>query len=298
MIVQVDADKHSWAFAREDIPFNVCRERLDRHLVALRSKHGNLNLHVSLGTKGGRELMATVKPYQGNRKGKTADEKRERISELRMYIAEMKKPGIRGVAWLHQEADDGICQMQSLALAMNEKSVVISEDKDLRMVAGMHFDVKEGVYWSTTEFGRMMLTEKGKVWGCGTTWFWLQMLMGDTVDNIPGVPKLSGEFLNKYFPKGKSQSSILCGEKRAMMVMEGVKDDIEAGARVLDAYIYWYGGNEAVERFMEQAFLLWIRRNDDVYDVRNWLNSLGMKMDFSKRQHEILKTLNGEPDNE
>src|SRR5690606_34571648 len=76
--------------------------------------------------------------------------------------------------WGTREADDGIAY-HATVLGV-DKSVIASNDKDLRMIPGWHID------WTSYEMTRLdtefsVLGENAKQYG--HKWFWLQCLMGD-----------------------------------------------------------------------------------------------------------------------
>jgi len=275
-IGQVDADRLAWAYANLGNPISYCEQGIMRNLQRLKVAAGcdKLNLHVTLGNKGGREVVATIKPYQGNRKGKVDKEKTDMINLLRHYIGDIRTNDMVGIKWLNQEADDGICQVQSLS----DKSIVISDDKDLRMIRGWHYDRKAEVRFLVKDFGKVLRKEnKTKtLWGVGTCFFWHQMLMGDAVDNIPGLEKMSVDTVNEFFPiKSKKRNPKLCGQVSAMKLLDGLKTDLECFERVLGCYKSYYEHGE--ERFFEQSVLLWMRRNDNIFDVLDFLEPLGFK---------------------
>jgi len=95
---------------------------------------------------------------------------------------------------LDQEADDGMAQAnyQAVASGCNNLSVIVSKDKDLRMVPGLHYDfdteqvvaVGDAFGWLWIDDSKSSKTLKG--WG--TKFFWAQCLMGDAADNIRGLP--------------------------------------------------------------------------------------------------------------
>jgi 5'-3' exonuclease len=68
-----------------------------------------------------------------------------------------------------EEADDKLGQMQ------NYNTVICSIDKDLYQIPGNHYN------WVTDEWCFIDKPEADE-------WFWIQMLVGDRVDNIPGIP--------------------------------------------------------------------------------------------------------------
>lgn len=137
--------------------------------------------------KGGRNAQAVTLPYQGNR----ADRVRpEHLDAVRYYIGSV----LPNVVHLDQEADDGMAQANYGAVAegRGELSVIVSKDKDLRMVPGLHWDFDtEQVICVGDTFGYIWIDTKGsakKLLGWGTKFFWAQLLMGDTADNIKGLP--------------------------------------------------------------------------------------------------------------
>ena len=299
MIMQVDADKEAYAYANLERPQEVNEAGILRYFERLRRAAGvkKLNLHVSLGNKGGREVISTVKQYQGNRVGMIEPEKRQLISALREFISNINTPELQGVTWRRQEADDGMVQMQHLSY----NSVICSQDKDLRMAEGWHYTAKTNEYWYTDAFGELRVDEKEsgagkvtkKVWGCGTMWFWCQMLQGDTVDNVPGLEMMSVDTANKYFPikNTKGRKPKKCGALTAYGILLGARNDKECFDRVHEAYKGTYGLT-GDERFFEQAVLLWMRRNETALDVLAFLEPLGfdyiVKPDLLERLKEWI----------
>ncbi len=72
--------------------------------------------------------------------------------------------------------------------------VIYTQDKDMRMLPGRHLDWVSHrlhtVSYSCAMDGPVevldsVFSEKQY----GPKWFWLQMLHGDTADNIPGLPR-------------------------------------------------------------------------------------------------------------
>jgi DNA polymerase-1 len=86
----------------------------------------------------------------------------------------------------------------------------------------------------------------------GAKWYWLQLLQGDTADNIPGLPRLFGQ---------------TCGDKRAEKYLAGTTGIEDAYDRVQAAYEDHYGALWA-DALIEQAGLLWLR-TDAQASLRN-----------------------------
>ena len=113
-----------------------------------------------------RDEVATILPYKGNRHEL---HKPVHYEAIRDYLINTWGAVIVD----GMEADDMMAIEQTKG---NEKTVICSTDKDLRMVAGWHFN------WNRDE---------SPVWvskSQGMKWFYTQLLTGDRVDNIQGIP--------------------------------------------------------------------------------------------------------------
>jgi hypothetical protein len=253
---------------------------------------GVINVHVTLGLKGGRNEMATVKPYQEKRDDRRDPAIKERVRELRTLLANYKNERTNPVPWVLQEADDGMVQYQVDRIATHgvSSTMIMSSDKDLWMAGGRHVDPKTGRVYTVDGYGGVAYKDVGnvslKLIGTGTCWFWHQMIMGDPVDNIPGLPMLSGHLANLYLPTKKydaKRKPLACGEAKAVAVLEGAGNNIEAARRVYEAYSAHYGA-DAMEMFIEQAFLLWMRRTARLADCLTFLRECNIIAVFSAAQ--------------
>lgn len=256
-----------------------------------------VNVHLTLGMKGGREQFATVKPYQGKRDDHRDPALKQRVGALRTMLANHKSAIVNPVVNVLQEADDSLTQYQLKRIDSHgvDKSIIMSGDKDLWMVEGLHCDGSNGRMWKVSGYGETRYKEVGnvkpKLVGEGTSWFWHQMIMGDVADNIPGLPMLSGELANRYVPTKKYNSDrapIKCGEAKAVIILHGVHSDQEAFNRVYEAYRQHYNKRTADAMFLEQAFLLWMRRTGSVLDVLNFLKPLGFTYTPDDKQKALL----------
>lgn len=243
-----------------------------------------LHLTPKLSDKGGRYDAAIQKKYQGQR---SSDRKPEHLEAARAYMAE-KTGRDTGRSWLNAEADDGMAEAAWKAYdAGNSESVIIvTKDKDLKMCPGLHlvWDTGEivrceGTFGWTglqvtekvdTKTGKIKKTKKFK--GYGTKFFWLQMLMGDTADNIKGVPKA-------FDAAGKHKA---CGQVFAVELLEKATSDRECLRIVIDAYksneyVHWETGEPVgwQDVFKSEAKLLWMQRTaGDLDDVLKWIKEI------------------------
>jgi DNA polymerase-1 len=128
--------------------------------------------------------------------------------------------------------------------------VILTQDKDMRMVPGLHLD------WVTNRQHQVVAGEDSlfndKQYGI--KWFWLQMLHGDTADNIPGLPK--------YVIDGKAKP---VGEVTAGKILAHSAQEKHFSDSVAYCYQSYYGERWLVE-MLEQACLLWMRRNPEAWD--------------------------------
>lgn len=135
------------------------------------------------------------------------------------------------------EADDVLAAEQSILFpygldwdewSMKEhcNTCICSIDKDMNTVPGWHYNwQKETLYW-VTEWDAI-------------TWFYCQMLLGDTVDNIPGIKGAGPITVYKLFQD--------CTTER------------ELYEKVLSKYVHRYG-YDAEEVLKLNADLLYLRR--------------------------------------
>lgn len=243
-----------WAGGSEDTTVGESRQRAIGKINTLREQSGSekvvMHLTADTSTKGDRRLIATVKPYQGQRK---SGRKPKNWGYLRQWAEGFQGDLFQPKVWATREADDG------MTLCCHEaafgKAALASGDKDLRISSGVH------VNWNTyevTEVPRGSFYVKGTDGlTYGHRWFWEQMLQGDTADNIPGLPFWYGA---------------KCGKVTAAKLLDGIENNSAAFDLVFAGYEAEYG-MDAGDRFIEQAMLLWMRHDfdADIGDVQRIL---------------------------
>lgn len=200
-----------------------------------------VHLTASSSHKAGRFNIIAAKPYQGNRTGKS---KPALLEPLRQAVARRENWLPEYDVEMHHilEADDGMIQD---AYRLKEDGIIWSDDKDLRMTPYPYFDKKTGTVRDGEPFGWLQpsCTDSGtvKLLGQGPLFFWAQMLMGDTADNIQGVLRYNGK---------------LCGPSGAYAALKDVKDIHEAANIVLDGY------RVIDQNPLPEGWLLWLLRWD------------------------------------
>lgn len=143
------------------------------------------------------------------------------------------------IAWGY-EADD----LLSIDHMKNPNSIICSRDKDLRITPGLHFGWAVGKQEQfgpkeIDELGYIELTKKG-LSGGGLKFFYSQLLMGDSVDTIPGIPKKGPAFAYKLLSELTTEEELFEATK--------------------EVYLQYKGEDDWREYYREQANLLWMIR--------------------------------------
>lgn len=197
----------------------------DKFIAKQLSRTGEFELKPNF-----RETIATLKPYKGTRKS----DKPFHFYNLTAYMMSKYKCFIaNGI-----EADD------AMSIDQTENTIICSRDKDLRQVPGWHYSWECGKQPSigpvfVEPLGSLQEREDGKVLGYGDKFFYYQMLVGDAVDNIGGVPRV--------------------GPKKALPLLSEAKTARECYLIVKEQYKLHYG-DEWLAPLQENANLLWMVR--------------------------------------
>lgn len=162
-----------------------------------------------------RDRIATRAKYKGNRDGQAKPSHSAAIREHLMS-------GWDARVAHDEEADDAI----GVALSADESGVVVSNDKDLDQLSGLHYD------WTLKQEYTVKPVDAAR-------FFYQQVLSGDATDNVPGLEGV--------------------GPVKAKAMLEGVKGHKAAWAEVLANYIKWYGDDGPLFA-LETARLVYIRR--------------------------------------
>lgn len=222
---------------------NAAKERLQRQMVMGGCEKIVVHVTDSGSTKGDRFCIATQVGYQSKRTG----HKPKNWEYLRDWMQTGGEGLFKVKTWGDREADDGAAYH---AMVLGPQLACLTcADKDWRMIPGWHMDWKSFLL-TYMEPGAFKIEGIDGHWH-GEFFFWLQCLMGDGVDCIPGLPK--------YVVNGKAK---LIGEKTAIKIMEqnNVHDN-ESAFRVVGALYRTYYGEQWPDRLAEQMSLLWMRRD-------------------------------------
>lgn len=159
--------------------------------------------------------------YKQNR---DPDFKPEHYEALRQYLINVwQAEVVEG-----QEADD------AMGINHTPDTILCTIDKDMDNIAGLHYN------WRKDKKPRMITQEEAD------NNFYIQLVTGDSVDNIPGLYKLTGQKATKK-----------------------VKEEIKVRSDVYDKWRYvcelYAAGGVEEEEVVKLAQLLWIRREEGEY---------------------------------
>lgn len=181
-----------------------------------------------------RHEAAVTKPYKGNRKA----DKPLHYDNIRAYMLSRYDCVVSDGC----EADD------ELAMHQGPDTVICSVDKDLRMIPGWHYTWSVGKRPSIPKYfvepmGELRVDGK-KLWFTGLKGFYAQLLMGDSVDNIQGIPGM--------------------GPAYACKLLQGATSERELYELVRARYLQEWP-QEGIQKLREHAALIWMvrERNPD-----------------------------------
>lgn len=189
-----------------------------------------------------REEVAKKKKYKGNR----VKPKPFHYHNIKAYLLNSYECIISEGC----EADDMLCIMQ------RDDTVICSRDKDLRQCPGWHFGWELGKQPQygpllVDRLGHLEISSDGKnLKGTGDKFFFAQMLMGDSTDNIPGLPGI--------------------GPRKAYNMLTDLKEYPDMENVVKEAYRAFYGDSWKEELEEQAALVYMIREVDEDGEYVKW----------------------------
>ena len=221
---KVKQDNHKGLIESEQVieGDGITRHNVDQMMQRILGDTGVEDYEVWLTGDGNyRYELAVTQPYKGNRDSSKIP---PNLTMVREYIRhDYGGQVVNGI-----EADDMLGIVQSASKPLS--TVIASVDKDLRMIAGYHYNI------ATSEMDLVEQHEADRN-------FYLQLLIGDRVDNIKGVDGVGDITAKKLLPEKAS-----------------LTDWYEI---CLDTYRKAYG-DDGEARLVEAASLLWIQREEGV----------------------------------
>jgi 5'-3' exonuclease len=209
----MDGDMYAYrcSASAENDPIDVAITRLD--LLVRESLNHVDSFVIALGGDG--NFRKEINPeYKANRKDKP---KPKYLEDCRKFLLDEYK----AVVCNGYEADD------YLGFSQTEDSIIFTNDKDLQMIPGHHFNPITNKYTEVSELD-------------GLKCFYRQMLIGDTSDNIKGIDKI--------------------GPVKAAKLIDHLETEEEMYEVVFD--LYTNSDTTFNERFWMNADCLWIWRKE------------------------------------
>ena len=145
----------------------------------------------------------------------------------------------------------------------NLDTVAVFIDKDLAQFPCLQYN------FDKPELGLIEIDPLTAAKNLGT-----QLLMGDTIDSIPGLPKLPDELLERY----KLRKTQGLGEKTARGVVSSASTPKEVFERVVEAYKLYYG--DVRMQFVSHT---------GVFTDRDWLDHLNEMFRLLRMRTDVKK---------
>lgn len=217
-------------------PFDFVREILHERIayILAATECDSYTLYLTASEPTFRFEIATVKPYKGTR----PSNKPWHFDNLTVHMVDvLGAKVIKGI-----EADDAM----SIDHLADPDTVLCSRDKDLRQVPGWFYSWELGRQPAfgpvkIEELGWIELKENRKdIKGTGFAFFAAQLLLGDKVDNIPGLPG--------------------CGPVAAFEALNGCTS-IEEYMEVVRKLYQEHYPDDWIKQLNEQGILCWMLRS-------------------------------------
>lgn len=228
MKLLIDGDvvvyRAGFACEGESLANNIQSTKMVLNNILLQHRHSSYKVYLT-STDGSnfRYDVAKSKPYKGQRTGR----KPKYYNEIRNYLIETHLADVSyGI-----EADDAIAIEHTRICNKDPNLVMIcSDDKDYDQLPGWYYNIRTKI-------------KKYKEEDEANYSFCMQWLMGDTADNIPGVPGV--------------------GPKRAEKILSPFKGGNLRDMKNIIMYTYMdkFGTEKGIKICEEQRRLLWLLRS-------------------------------------
>lgn len=211
-----DSTKNLLLWSRKEFEPVENAYHLINQVIDSMPEHDTRELWLSPSVGNFREQIAKQAKYKGNR---DYANRPKYYRELTEYLIDRF-----GAKYTEgQEADD---ELGIRATEEGDRALIVSFDKDLLQIPGRHYN------WVTKETTEISPKDAALN-------FYAQILSGDPVDNVPGLPGI--------------------GSVKARKILSGVVSPSDAWERVKEAYINEFG-DDGIKYALETARLVYVRR--------------------------------------
>lgn len=223
LLIDGDILLYRIGFTTQEEPEDIALVRMNNYIDEILFNSGCSDYSIYLTDSKGNYRKELYPEYKANR----VAEKPKHYNLLKQYLIDHE---YAEVAW-GQEADDALGINQSGAIA-EPGTIIASIDKDLLMIPGRHYNFVKNEHSVVT-------------YEEGIRRFYLQLLTGDRVDNIPGLSRV--------------------GPAGALKLLGEASNEAEYKEAVLKAYMakLEMQEEEAIARINLIGKLLWVRREVD-----------------------------------
>ena len=196
------------------------------------------NLNTILADTFADEYLIAVKSSSNFRDDIWGDYKKHRtpsnsVKYIRQFLIEQKD----AVEAYYREADDLLRIWAEEARSIGKDFIICGIDKDLKCVPGMHYHTRDRIVFEVSEVEANIL-------------FYSQLLQGDSVDGIPGVPKV--------------------GPKKAEKLLGHLTSEEDMQEAVVGEYVAYYG-SKWYEYLLANGKMLYIQKHlDDWFSIKDW----------------------------
>lgn len=207
-------------------------EVCDHYIYKIKDRCGEEVRVFIEGAGNFRKKVATIEKYKGNR----IAEKPRYFKDIREYL----------VNFHNAEVVNGMETDDQLGLLQTDDTVQVTNDKDARQIRGWIYDFKKDNMFYVEELD-------------GITWFFTQLCIGDSTDNIPALKNPYKAFTKKGEP-AKNPPNFTELTTEPLLKNKTPQEQLET---VVDLFKQQYG-KDWFKAFDEIATLLWIRRKDAI----------------------------------
>lgn len=159
------------------------------------------------------------------------------VPELRRRLVDMGVATGSGTL----ESDDLLRIWYEELVRKGQRPIICAEDKDMQMIPGVHFRLKDNIFKS-----ELLTINKYEA----RMFFYTQLLTGDAVDNVKGVPKI--------------------GPKRAEGILAGLFEEEEFQQAVVDTYAGYFGENWRTALELN-GHMIYLRKTfEDTFSLVGW----------------------------
>lgn len=150
------------------------------------------------------------------------DDLKQQLPYIRQVVDVLAVPSVEKEGW---EADDVIASLARVAIDAGYDVVVVTGDKDFSQLVGPHLRLYDGMQgrWTGPE-------EVEARWGVTPERFLdMQALLGDSVDNIPGIPGVGEKTAARLIQEHGSLEEVLAAAERGEIGRKKIREALLEG---------------------------------------------------------------------